>query len=66
MEKKTRKISESQSKALAKYQDAHTRRFSLKLVDTTDADIIAKLESVPNKQGYIKDLIRADIKKSES
>ena len=26
-----------------------------------DADIIAKLDNVPNKQGYIKQLIRQDI-----
>ena len=28
---------------------------------TTEQDIIDKLESVPNKSGYIKRLIRADI-----
>ena len=27
----------------------------------TESDILAKLESVPNKSGYIKSLIRADI-----
>lgn len=27
----------------------------------TDADIIAALDAKPNKQGYIKALIRADI-----
>lgn len=27
----------------------------------TEQDIIAKLESVPNKAGYIKSLIRADM-----
>lgn len=30
-----------------------------------DKDILDKLESVENKQGYIKDLIRADIAKNE-
>ncbi len=33
----------------------------MKLMHSTDADILAKLESVGNKQGYIKALIRADI-----
>lgn len=31
--------------------------------DTIDADIIARLKSVPNKAGYIKALIRSDIAK---
>jgi len=30
----------------------------------TEQDIIRKLDSVPNKAGYIKMLIRADIEKS--
>ena len=33
----------------------------LKLNKETDADIIEKLESCENIQGYIKSLIRADI-----
>lgn len=38
------------------------RTFSLKLSKNTDADIISRLESVDNIQGYIKGLIRADMK----
>ena len=37
---------------------------NLRLNKNTDADIIAKLESVPSKMGYIKQLIRADIAKN--
>lgn len=33
----------------------------LKLNRKTDADIIAWLDAIPNKQGYIKALIRHDI-----
>jgi hypothetical protein len=33
-------------------------RFMLK----SDADILEKLDSVPNKAGYIKELIRRDIR----
>jgi hypothetical protein len=36
----------------------------LRFVKTTDADIIAHLEAQPNKQGYIKALIRADMARS--
>lgn len=31
----------------------------------TESDIINKLDSVPNKAGYIKSLIRADIAKND-
>lgn len=46
-----------------RYQRSKCTRVALKLVNSTDADIISKLESVPNKQGYIKSLIRADMAK---
>jgi len=35
--------------------------FYIKLSKTTDADIINRLAGLDNKQGYIKELIRADI-----
>lgn len=38
-------------------------RVSLKLNKRTDADIIGKLQDVPNRQGYIKDLICQDIER---
>lgn len=53
---------EAQKRANAKYDKSHTRQISLKLNKRTDADIFAKLASVGNVQGYIKSLIRADIK----
>lgn len=39
----------------------YTWRFNLKLNLHTDADIIARINEAPSKQGYIKELIRADI-----
>ena len=47
--------------AQAKYDTVHCRTYGLKLNNTTDADIIAKLASVDSMQGYIKRLIRADM-----
>lgn len=35
----------------------------MKLNIRTDEDVLEKLDSVPSKQGYIKRLIRADLKK---
>ena len=53
--------SEAQLRAVKKYDEAHTTQFKMKLNKGTDKDILDKLSSVENKQGYIKDLIRADI-----
>ena len=54
-----------QSQYSMKYDRNNTQRISLKLNLKTDVDILEKLESVENKQGYIKDLIRKDIENSK-
>lgn len=56
-------MKESTKRAIAKYDAAHTMQLKLKLNKKTDADILARLEKSGNKQGYIKELIRADMKK---
>ena len=48
--------------ARAAYDKSNTRNISLKLNLKTDADILDKLKTVDNVQGYIKQLIRADIR----
>lgn len=48
-----------------RYNRTHTRMVSFRFGKTTDADILEKLDSVPNKAGYIKALIRADIAKTK-
>lgn len=52
---------EAQIKAQARYDKANTKQFHMKLNRNTDRDIIEKLGNVPNIQGYIKKLIRADL-----
>ena len=59
----TRMATEAQIKAQEKYDAENTRQVHLKLNRRTDEDVLEKLDSVPNKQGYIKQLIRADLKK---
>lgn len=54
---------EAEKRAKMKYDAANTLQFKMKLNKKTDADILAKLDEVGNKQGYIKALIRADINK---
>ena len=56
-------VSDAQRKANAKYEREKTRSIKIKLTKSTDADILRKLDDVGNKQGYIKALIRADLKK---
>lgn len=48
------------------WDNANTYPVRLKLNRHTDADIIEKLDSVDNKQGYIKDLIRQDISRDDT
>ena len=59
------KTSKAQKDADRRYDATHTKQIMLKLNLETDADILKRLEEVENKQGYIKDLIRADIRASQ-
>lgn len=43
------------------YDASNTVQIRLKLNKKTDADILDRLDAVPNKQGYIKGLIRSDM-----
>ena len=43
------------------WSKVNTKGFYLKLNKEKDSDIISWMDSQKNKQGYIKDLIRADI-----
>lgn len=52
----------SKSISSMKYDKDNTKRVFIKLNKNTDKDILEKLDNVPNKQGYIKELIRSDIK----
>lgn len=49
------------TKAANAYHKRASRQYHLELHKENDADIIHKLETVDNKQGYIKTLIRGDI-----
>lgn len=53
---------EALKKAQEKYRKEKVMRTQLDFYPT-DQDIIDHLQTVGNKQGYIKGLIRADIKK---
>ena len=61
MKKKTGETEVVKYASQQKYDKTNTTQIRMKLNLKTDADILEKLESVRNKQGYIKALIRADI-----
>ena len=48
-----------------RYAKKNIKQFKIDCVISTEADIIEKLQSMPNKAGYIKQLIRADMKKTK-
>lgn len=57
-------MTEAQIRAQKKYDAANKDKYTsirLKLNKVTDSDIIDRLESVDNKNGYIKELIRKDL-----
>lgn len=52
---------QSRVKASVKYNAANVKQVKLNLNRKTDADIIEHLEKCGNVQGYIKQLIRANM-----
>ena len=54
--------SKAQLKAQAKYDRQNTKQVILKLNIYTDADILTMLSETGNKQGYIKELVRQDMR----
>ena len=55
-------VSEAKKKAQLRYDRKNTKQIILKLNTKSDADIIGKLEEVGNKQGYLKDLVRCNLR----
>jgi len=56
---------EAQRKAQRRYDARKTRQVHLKLNLRTDKDVLEKLDEVQSKQGYIKRLIRDDLRKAD-
>ena len=55
---------QAQIDASNKFNKENTLCVLLRLNFNTDRDVIQKLESVPSKMGYIKELIRKDMKEN--
>ncbi len=58
-----KKASSAHQRAVRKYDRKNSIGLYLKFNKKTDSDIIAKLASIKNRQGYVKRLIRDDIEK---
>lgn len=56
-------VKECDYRASQKYLREKTRCVGMRLNIKLDADILAWIDSQENKQGYLKDLIRADMEK---
>ena len=54
------------SEAKKEWIRMNTTRIVMNLNNNTDKDVLLKLDEVPSKQGYIKQLIRDDISENES
>lgn len=59
-----KKNSDARIRANAKYNKENIKMVTLHLNITTDKDILDYLQKKDNKTGYIKDLIREDMKKN--
>ena len=56
-------VSEAKKRANERYDAENTVQVKMKLNKNTDADIIEWLAGISNRQGYLKELIRADMAK---
>lgn len=54
-------MANSHTVAQRKYDSANCKFYTMKFNKNTDADVIARLDSVPSRQDYIRQLVRKDI-----
>ena len=58
----SKELTEAKRQAIKRYDAKSTRQIHLKLNLNTDADILEHLDQQENVQGYIKELIRNDMR----
>ena len=63
--KEVTELPETKETPQERYHKAHTTSICIRIMHNTESDILEKLDRVPNKAGYIKNLIRADIERNE-
>ena len=58
-----KKTTIKQKAYMMEYQKNHVKRVNFALNSIHDADILEFLETLPNKNSYLKNLVREDMKK---
>lgn len=53
----------ARQRASIKYTKKHIKKYYLDLNDNTELELIEQMEKQANKQGYLKALIKQDLKK---
>lgn len=56
-------MTEAQKKASSKYQKEKTKVYTFKLTYSSDSDLIELLDSQENKQGFIKQCLKKEVKR---
>jgi len=59
-------LSIPETEARKKWVKENTSTVCIRLNHNTDSDIVKKLDTITNRQGYIKELIRQDIAKKKA
>lgn len=57
---------ECNKRAREKYAKEKTTSIAIRFMHNTEADLLEYLNSMPNKAGYIKSLIRADMENQKN
>lgn len=57
-------VSDAQKRAKAKYDRLRTKQYVMRLRIGADADVIEKLDSVPSKTEFIRELVRRYIREN--
>lgn len=60
-----RKLTNKAKAYMTEYSKTHTTRIAFQLSNEYDADILEFMKTVPNKNAYLKELVRTDMKKQK-
>ncbi len=58
-------VSEAQRRASRKYDQANTKNYPIKINKKTEKELFDHLESCNNVNGYVKELIKQDMKNAK-
>ena len=58
-------VTEAQKRAIAKYNKKTYKKYTFRLNIDTEQELIELLEAKVNKQGFIKELLKKELKKMQ-